>query len=398
MFNKIIRLTALILVTSSPLFSQDVWLRLEVGERRKLNITIDNFQSILEMESMRSTVKEIIEKDLKFSLYFKIVEDAVTHISGDITENELCITVYEMPRKTKIMEKRYHLLLSNIREACHTVSDDIIRFLAGENGISRTKVFFLKKMKDDKKIVYSDYDGFNATTLDINDFCVSLAVSPNCRKIAYSAYNNDNLYLYLYDFETKYKELISDKEGLNTAPAFSADGKRIVFTLSKDGNTEIYIMNLKTKETKRLTFNRSIDTSPTWSPTGREIAFVSDRSGSPQIYIMESDGSGVRRLTYNGYYNTSPRWSPKGDKIAYVAMDEDNRLNIYTILITGEGRTCLTFQGNNEEPSWSMDGLHITFISNRNGLRELFTMHWDGSGQRKILTYGGGLYSSRWSQ
>lgn len=393
--TKIFLKIAILILISTSLLSQDVWLKLEVGERRKLKTTIDEFLSSNDMELTKNTMKEIIEKDLRFSLYFDLVEDAITHITGNITPEELCITVYEMPRKTRIMEKVYPLG-QDIREVCHSASDDIIRYLAGEWGVASTKIFFLKKMSDNKKIIYVDYDGYNPTTLEINEYCVSLATSPDGRKVAYSSYQNDDLCLYLYDLATKKKELISSRDGLNTAPAFSPDGRRLAFTISEDGNSEIYVTPLENQKPKRLTYDRAIDTSPTWSPTGKEIAFVSDRSGSPQIYIMNSDGSGVRRLTYEGYYNTSPSWSPKGDRIAYVAMDEERRLNIYTILVTGEGRTCLTFQGNNEEPSWSKDGLHIAFISTRNGTRELFTMHWDGSGQRKILTYGGDLYSSRW--
>lgn len=396
MIKALLKIITLAFISAS-LLSQDVWLRLEVGERRKLEITIDEFSSLQDMESLRDTVREIIEKDLRFSLYFDMEEDAVTHISGKVTQEELNITLYETPRITKIMNARYSLS-SNIRDACHKASDDIIKTLTGENGIYRTKIFFLTKLNDKKKITVADYDGYNPTFLNADKHCLSLAPSPDGKKIAYTAYKGNNLCLYLFDTETGRKEIISDRDGLNTAPAFSPDGKKLAVSLSQDGNSEIYAIDLKSKKAKRLTVNRAIDTSPTWSPTGKEIAFVSDRSGSPQIYIMGSDGSGVRRLTYEGWYNTSPRWSPRGDRIAYVAMNEQKRLNIYTILVTGEGRTCLTFQGNNEEPSWSRDGLHLVFISNREGRYGLYTMHWDGSGQRRILSYGKGIYSSRWSE
>jgi len=394
--KALLRIITLIFIFSS-LLAQDVWLRIEVGERRKLCITIDEFSPSPGMEPICDSIREIIEKDLRFSLYFDIKEDAVTHISGEVTEDELHITLYETPRMTKIMNGNYPLS-PGIRDACHAVSDDIIKTLTGEKGICGTKIFFLTKLVGKKRLTIADYDGYNPSFLNISDHCLSLAPLPNGEKIAFTSYNGDNLCLYLFDTQTGEKKIISNRKGLNTAPAFSPDGKKLAVSLSKDGNAEIYTIDLKSKKIRRLTVNRAIDTSPTWSPTGKEIAFVSDRSGSPQIYIMGSDGSGVRRLTYDGWYNTSPRWSPRGDRIAYVAMDEEKRLNIYTILVTGEGRTCFTFLGNNEEPSWSKDGLHIAFISNRSGRYELYTMHWDGSGQRRILRYGSGIYSSRWSQ
>jgi TolB protein len=275
---KIIAIIAL----SSPILSQDVWLRLEVGERRKLGITIDEFHPSQGVKSLQDTIREIIEKDLRFSLYFDIKEDAVTHISGDVSEEELHITVYETPRRTRIMERRYSLS-SKIRDACHTASDDIIRILTGEDGICQTKIFFLTKIFDKKRITIADYDGYNPTFFGMDKSCVSLAPSPDGRRISYTAYQENNLCLYLFDIETKKAVTLSDKSGLNTAPAFSPDGKKLAVSLSKDGNSEIYVIDLKSKKAKRLTVNRAIDTSPTWSPTGKEIAFVSDRSGSPQI-------------------------------------------------------------------------------------------------------------------
>lgn len=393
-----VRIFIIILIfTSSSALSQDVWLRLERGERKKLDLAIDQFSYSMNMSITANRIREIIEKNLRFSLYFNIEDDAITRISGEVTENELKITIYETPRKTKIMERTYPLR-EDIRAIAHTASDDIIKILTGERGISRTKLYFITEVDGRKRAAVADYDGYNLSILNIDKSPLSLAPSPDGRKIVYTAHKGDNLALYLFDKETEEIKILSDRDGLNTAPAFSPCGKKVALALSKDGNSEIYVIDIRTKKARRLTANRAIDTSPTWSPTGREIAFVSNRPGSPQIYIMRSDGSGVRRLTHAAWYNTSPRWSPRGDRIAYVARSEDRKLNIYTILVTGEGRTRLTFRGNNEEPSWSKDGLHLAFISDRNRRYELYTMHWDGSGQRKILGYGDGIYSSRWSQ
>jgi len=99
---------------------------------------------------------------------------------------------------------------------------------------------------------------------------------------------------------------------------------------------------------------------------------------------MDIAGGNVRRLTFHGNYNTSPAWSPRGDLIAYVSKEIDNSQQIYVTDPYDYSPIRLTSDGNNEEPSWSKDGLHIVFSSNRNGGYELYTMNWDGTRPRKL--------------
>jgi TolB protein len=140
----------------------------------------------------------------------------------------------------------------------------------------------------------------------------------------------------------------------------------------------------------------SIDTSPSWSPNGKQIVFTSDRAGNPHIYIMDSDGSNLNRLTKINPYNDTPIWSPIGDKIALVSRERGETFDIYTLDIMNGKVRQLTAVGNNTHPSWSPDGLHITFSSNRDGQNEIYIMNWDGTGLKR-LTYNGGNTSPAWS-
>jgi TolB protein len=126
------------------------------------------------------------------------------------------------------------------------------------------------------------------------------------------------------------------------------------------------------------------------------LAFVSDRTGSPQIYVINVDGTNMRRLTFEGSYNTSPAWSPRGDLIVYVSRESDGSNQIYVTDLAGNTRMHLTNLRNNEEPSWSPDGLHIAFSSNRTGTYEIYLMYWNGTGQRRI-TNTDGATSPTWS-
>ena len=53
-------------------------------------------------------------------------------------------------------------------------------------------------------------------------------------------------------------------------------------------------------------------------------------------------------------------------------------------------------EGNNESPSWSPDGRHLVFESNRNGSRQIYSMLADGTKVR-LLTSQGNNVNPAWS-
>ncbi|RMD52126.1 MAG: hypothetical protein D6828_06225 [Nitrospirae bacterium] len=88
-------------------------------------------------------------------------------------------------------------------------------------------------------------------------------------------------------------------------------------------------------------------------------------------------------MTMKGSYNTSPVWSPNGDYIAYVGrIAGHNQIFLleYSTLLTKQ----LTKYGDNEHPSFSPDGMFITFDSNRDGIKSVYTMRINGEAQRRI--------------
>ena len=72
------------------------------------------------------------------------------------------------------------------------------------------------------------------------------------------------------------------------------------------------------------------------------------------------------------------------------------RFQIVTVDVEGGGRQVMTSTGDNEDPSWSPDGLHIAFSSTRAGGSDIYTMDWDGQNIRRV-TRGSGFQSPAWS-
>jgi TolB protein len=377
-------------------YCQDIYLRLTDYGGGKTNLVIQPFTTkkiSYELLTRVRNIENVVRQDLDYSLYFDVFADSTALsdsnsqaiiVKGSADNTQLSIVCEDFASHEVIFEENY-TLGDELRQTAHKISDDIIEYIIGEKSIASTKIVFSYRTANSKELAIIDYDGFNFTPLTKNGlFNLFPAWAPDSRRILFSTHAKNRLCIYLFDLVKKEITAISSFEGLNFAPCWSPDASKICLSLTKDGNAEIYILDLATKNLNRLTYNRAIDTSPAFSPNSREIAFVSDRTGNPQVYVMDIHGGNLRRLTFHGNYNTSPAWSPRGDIVAYVSRQSDNSQQIYVTDPYDFSPVRLTYDGNNEEPSWSADGLHIVFTSNRTGTYELYTMNWDGSRERKL--------------
>jgi len=190
------------------------------------------------------------------------------------------------------------------------------------------------------------------------------------------------------------RTLFMHRAGDEGDPMYSPDGKWLVFWGSWDGNPEIYVREVGTEIDRRLTTNPAIDRAPAWSRDGRQIAFMSNRDNHNfDIYRMNADGSNVERLT-TGRSNAFPEYSPDGSQLL-LHVDRD----VYLMSLSNLGLRRLTNDPNNGmHPTWAPDGLHIAYMSWRNGHSEIFTARPDGSETQVVVTMpNGDAVDPRWS-
>jgi TolB protein len=385
----------------------------------KLNISVEPFAGSAGREAAK-----IVADDLRFSLYFNVVDADVAGtlvpggtgpnyegwaafgtrylVTGEADGPNLRITVHDVGTKSAVFSRDFPAVAPDdqkFRAYAHAASNDIIKELTGENGMALTKIAFASRRRHEKEIYVADYDGFGSYAVTRSD-TINLTPSwaPSGERICYTTFERGNPDLFCVSSGGGGATPIATFHGLNIAPAWSPDGSRLLMTLTKDGNPEIYVMDVGAKKLTRLTYNIGIDTAPSWSPQGNAIVFESDRSGDPQIYVMDANGANVRKFSFETNDNHSPAWSPKGDLIAYVGKRGGGDFQIFTAdAATGENLTQLTLTGSNEDPSWSPDGLHLAFSSTREGGdSNIFTMTWDGQDIRQI-TRGGGYVTPDWS-
>lgn len=327
--------------------------------------------------------------------------------------------VYYVPQAKVVFGKKYSGPVDQVRAMAHTFSNDVVKSLTGKQSIFNTKIVASidNGPRTHKEIYVMDWDSANKQQVTRHH---SISISPTWshdgNKIAYTSYIQHsprngpkvrNADLFVYDLKTKKRWLTSYRKGINSGACFLPDGKNMLLTISKSGNPDIYKMSNDGKKIKRITRgpNGAMNVEPAISPDGKKIAFSSSRSGKIMIYIMNIDGTGVKRITFAGRYNATPTWSPDGKMLAYAGYD--NKKKAFDIFITdknGYKITRLTSAkkkngkwANNEDPTFSPDGRHIMFVSDRFGRKQLFVVNPDGRNERRI-TFDNYNYSKpKWS-
>lgn len=311
--------------------------------------------------------------------------------------------LYHVPQAKLILGRTYEGGLKTTRKIAHSYANDILKALTGKKGMFLTRIAATRQdgFKKPKEIWVLDWDGHNQDKITNHlSISVSPTWSPNGEDIAYTSFSYHtaskarNSDMYIFNLKTNKRFLVSYRKGLNNGAAYYPDGKNLLLTLSVRGNPDIYKMSADGTSLVQLTNgpNGALNVEGAVSPDGKKIAFASDRGGNASIYVMNEDGTGVERKISIGKYNASPAWSPDGKKIAFAGQ-EAGAFDIFVMDADGKdkGLKRLTSafkpngkRANNEAPSWSPDGRHIMFVSDRTGTNQIYIINPDGTNERRI--------------
>jgi hypothetical protein len=173
----------------------------------------------------------------------------------------------------------------------------------------------------------------------------------------------------------------------------------VLFKTNRNGWEEILAVNMATYQLSRINdvriYELAVEQLPL-SPDGNyELLVEADEARLLQIKRYSFEYNDKQQLTHFGPTalraeptSYDPAWSPTGGLIVFVSNSPGND-EIFTMDPAGQSLTQLTMNRTewDKHPSWSPDGSRIVFYSNRDiGLRRLWTMNVDGSGQREIST------------
>ena len=194
----------------------------------------------------------------------------------------------------------------------------------------------------------------------------------------------------LIDVEDGDREKLSfDLDGIFSVD-WSRQGDRLAFVGIKGYQSDIYVFDMTAKQLVNLTDDIFSDADPTWSPDGSRVIFASDRRGqqppadrSPvpydygqvDLYSVDVSTHAVERLTQlEKSDETSPVISSDGKKILFVS-DMNGINNIYELnLETRAHRPITNSLSGVYQLSLSKDGSKLAFSSLNNSGFDLFLM------------------------
>jgi TolB protein len=128
-----------------------------------------------------------------------------------------------------------------------------------------------------------------------------------------------------------------------------------------------------------------------------QIAFASEREGKRAIYRMDYDGFSPEPLA-EGFLSLAPRWAPDGRSILYVSYPTRIASPVLAVLTGGRRRETLMESESMVFPgSWSPDGTKVAFSSTRDGNAEIYVVHRDGTGLKRLTDHPGIDVSPTWS-
>ncbi|OGO51795.1 MAG: hypothetical protein A2V84_04900 [Chloroflexi bacterium RBG_16_70_13] len=152
----------------------------------------------------------------------------------------------------------------------------------------------------------------------------------------------------------------------------------MAFTRGGPASSDLYLVDSDGAGLAQLTDFDGFENSPTWSADGTRVAFIwghDDVRGfgeTGQLWAVDSDGS-KRELLLDrpvGY----PVWSPDGTRIALELRGDETHIGVLDVA-TG----ALADLGRGYVPKWSPDGTRMTFIRDTNDAFDIHVMRADGA-------------------
>jgi len=163
-------------------------------------------------------------------------------------------------------------------------------------------------------------------------------------RIAIATITSGRAALAIFDARSGNKQREAPLTGLDEIfnPTWAPDGHAVCFTGMSGGLTDLYVYDLTAATLRRLTHDAFAELQPAWSPDGRRIAFATDRFssdlgtlaiGAYRLALIDPDTSAIEpvRAFTNGK-NINPQWTPDGRALLFIS-DRDGIPNVYRVSV-----------------------------------------------------------------
>jgi len=227
----------------------------------------------------------------------------------------------------------------------------------------------------------------------------------------YSWDYDEHFELYSYNLESGEYNKLTNTKGYDAEGAYSPDGSMIVFASNRqayDGSMskedqkyfkldkkfamEIYVANADGSNVKRLTDVDGYDGGPFFSADGKKICWRRfDRKGlTAEIFSMNTDGTEELQLTNIGAMSWAPYFHPSGEYLIF-ATNQHGFDNFELYLVDAEGKKepvrVTDTAGFDGLPVFSPDGEQLSWTSNRTSDKQsqIFLANWNHAKALELL-------------
>jgi Tol biopolymer transport system component len=273
----------------------------------------------------------------------------------------------------------------------------------------------------DPKALYTSDTSYHIKTIQSSkDINLSPSISPDGKQIAFlSSRDLFSIDLYLADARTGkiIKKLVSSESDerfetirfVNLSGSWSPDGKYFAFVVFEEGNNAVAIADVShgfTKKIIKISGTNEIN-HISWSPNGRTLVLSASEGAISNLYLYDLKEKSTRKLTDDLYAEFQPVWSPDGKTIAFVTdriplENQDSifpsKMRIGLMSTDGDSARYLSVANwaNHINPQYSPDGTYLYFISDPDGIPQIYRYSFADSTYLRIShvkTGVGGLTS-----
>ena len=265
-------------------------------------------------------------------------------------------------------------------------------------------------------------------TKEGNFYNTSPAISPQGDKIAFLSDRDDFFDIYIMsalDGEIQKKVVKGQRTKnfeelhlLTPGLTWSPDGKKLALAVKAGARDAIMIIDVESGDVQKLSFDLDGIFTVAWSPDGKELAFAGSKSPQSDLYLYNFDTKSLVDLTDDIFSDADPAFSPDGSEI-YFSSDRGQYVNpdsvppnfkisefdyrqrdLYSINVKTKVIQRITDFPRSDEtsPICSPDGKKLLYISDRNGINNVYVRDLATGEDRPITNSISGIYQLSTSQ